>query len=821
MEVRQQSLPSHFVSSSSEPTSGSLDVHDDSHCSTMIAMMRTRSTKPESISFIEEGLAKDRFCHVTKVLVKDECDGAVERIWDFIEDTCCDRSIDRNHAKTWTQPLHFPSASSTVPSTSTAAGGTGSAVSVQFQNFGAGWVVGDVRELLAERVFEPLYKTKELHSSKEGFELLLHSETSAHAVQDLDLPSTSLEGTATSSPRSPDCVVSSNSSCNEGRCWRSLIVLSTGGFDACDTNQLSVTLVDTVNQRREQKYLSSGDVLIFFPDICIETVFPTHSASDYLNSSSSYCQVSAIMYCSMQEASDLSNDNKLWNKKIEAYKQRQTSDYCVYDEIWTKPSMLTNNARCYFRTGPPLLSRRLAELYALIPYHSEDWKREINRAVIRGVRFTDESHDEMNADVPSTVLPSNVQPPCPAESKQLTCMDPCLLSGQDKYLGGMAAGASVYGVPGTARRVLRISVETGEMDCIGPEYDGKFKWLRGVDIPPSSDYPDGCCIALPCNHLSFLKVVPFDATTGKRDIVYTVETNQLKDECADIPGWYYHGGNLASNGWIYCIPANANRVAKIHPLTDEVSFIGPILEGRQKWYGGIVGSDDCIYGIPHNAQSVLKIDPNADTVILLEGTHQPLPEGRWKWHGGLRAGHKIIGFPNNSDNVLVIDCDRSKVYTVGSSDVLQSGRHRIPQDGRYKYLGGALTSDGRFAYLFPCDAERILRIDLESDQLTLVGPSLLDGENKFQNGFCGIDGCLYGIPQRAMGVLRIRPPQSGMEYDEKEVIDVIPCGENMVGTGDKFEGGVMGPDDCIYCIPLRARACVKIIPSLRSSSKRI
>lgn len=132
-----------------------------------------------------------------------------------------------------------------------------------------------------------------------------------------------------------------------------------------------------------------------------------------------------------------------------------------------------------------------------------------------------------------------------------------------------------------------------------------------------------------------------------------------------------------------------------------------------------------------------------------------LPEGQWKFHGGLRAGHKIFGFPNNADNVLVINCNENRVYTIG--DNLQSGHHRIPQDGRYKYLGGAVTSDHAFAYLFPCDAEQVLRINCVTDKLELVGPRLLDGENKFQNGFCCRDGCIYGIPQRASGVLRIVP----------------------------------------------------------------
>ena len=69
-----------------------------------------------------------------------------------------------------------------------------------------------------------------------------------------------------------------------------------------------------------------------------------------------------------------------------------------------------------------------------------------------------------------------------------------------------------------------------------------------------------------------------------------------------------------------------------------------------------------------------------------------------------------------------------------------------------------MTLDGKFAYLFPCDAEYVLKFDMESDECQLVGPHLTEGENKFQNGFVGRDGCIYGCPQRASGVLRIIPP---------------------------------------------------------------
>jgi len=604
--------------------------------------------------------------------------------------------------------------------------------------------------------------------------------------------------------------------------------------------------------------LEKGDVLLWLSNRNDGIVHTAVSSGSNRNDQSARDvaptkKYGAFAFCSMQPAK--STTPHQLSLKMEAYKQRRTGDHRPNSEHWLDndaddtPSD-NHHSRPFFRTSPPLLTYRQAELYGLVPYHQSSSSSHhkssnsnscedvdsgncnsnhprtkiMEHALIRGVRFAPESLPTR----PALLLPQQQQQQqhtstsTPAHLVHLTAANKNEpnLQGQDKYLGGMASpcGRYVYGVPGSARRVLRIRVRDGHMDWIGGATTGKFKWLRGVEVPPppppcaddddSDDrqrYPFGCCLALPCNAASILKVNP--AT----DQVYTFGEDLLRNCGSDR--WHYHGGNLAANnGWIYAIPANAERVLKFHPFTDEAMFIGPSFVGGQKWFGGIVGSDGCIYGVPHNERGVLKIDPITDEVSLLVLENgQLLPEGQWKWHGGLRAGHKIYGFPNNADNILVIDCQQGRVYTVGDSSKLQSGRHRIPQDGRYKYLGGALSLNGNFAYLFPCDAERVLRIDCETDELCLVGPLLLEGENKFQNGFVGRDGCLYGIPQRSSGVLRVTPAAvSGLDEDH---VDFMDCGYSLVGVKDKFEGGVLGADGCIYCIPLRAKTCVKIVPA--------
>jgi hypothetical protein len=499
--------------------------------------------------------------------------------------------------------------------------------------------------------------------------------------------------------------------------------------------------------------------------------------------------------------------------------------------------------------GAPPLTLREAELYGLIPYRRssddacyDDKLRhdDIERAVIRGVRFVDGvylaggSWHIMDGKFTGReaaigkVPPKKEMPICTALMDILTpsLVDgaPVSMSGQDKYLGGMASpcGRYVYGVPGHAKQVVKVDVQSCHVDFIGPEFVGEFKWLRGVSIPGhlmgrnddgSLAYPSGCCLALPCNSKDGC-VLKIDCDKSHVTTFITGDPIPNVDE-----GWLYHGGNLAMDGIVYAIPASSPRVMRIDARKETTEYLGPNFPGKAKWYGGITGCDGCFYGIPHNATGVLKINPvTQEVTILAEGS---FPEGEWKWHGGLASQDKskIIGFPNNADSVLVIDVVYQQVRTIGDSTTLRSGYHRVPQDARYKYLGGSLTADGKYAYLFPCDAEYVLRIDMETEELKLVGPHLTEGENKWQNGFVGNDGCIYGIPQRSSGVLRIIPPgvkrfgRNGTALsDTEEYIDVIYCGDEMVGCKDKFEGGVLGHDGKIYCIPLRAKAFIRITP---------
>lgn len=273
--------------------------------------------------------------------------------------------------------------------------------------------------------------------------------------------------------------------------------------------------------------------------------------------------------------------DELNNKKFEAYRAGRTGDHRPDVESWhdhrratmwnsfgkdttqIQPSLFQ---RPRYRLGPPDLTVRQAELYGVLPYNS-DYSNHNERAIAHGVRFATGMESETEVEEPEPSIDA-----CTARLKFLTNH----LVGQDKYLGGMASpcGRYIYGVPGHAKQVIRVTAQTGEVDWIGQQYTGEFKWLRGVEIPPCEKHPSGCCVALPCNSHRGC-VLKIDPETSQ---VSTFITNELEFG----EGWLYHGGNLASDGYIYAVPASARRVMKIDPIKETTEYIGPDFEGKAK-----------------------------------------------------------------------------------------------------------------------------------------------------------------------------------------------------------------------------------------------
>jgi hypothetical protein len=365
------------------------------------------------------------------------------------------------------------------------------------------------------------------------------------------------------------------------------------------------------------------------------------------------------------------------------------------------------------------------------------------------------------------------------------------IKGEDKWLGGeKARDGVIYGVPGSGQYVLKIDPRTGEVKNIGPKLchpivqtslkRNAFKWLRGICAS------DGNIYGVPSNADSVLKIDP------RTDEVTTIG-GPLKGQ------WKWHGGVLANDGNIYGIPCNAETVLKINPTTGEVTTFGGPFKGQNKWYGGLLARDGCIYGIPNCADRVIKIDPATQTATTIGDGAIPL--GGWKWHGGVvGTDGTIYGMPSHADSVVKIVPSTGEVKEIGGP--FPESTYHKGQKRTYKYGGGVVGTDG-CVYALPSDADSVIKIIPETEEVRVIGPRFSNRINKWQNGFTGRDGAIYAIPCDADAVLKIVP----------ETEEVLLVGGPFTEGKEKWEGGVVGDDGAMYCVPQQSGAVLKIDPA--------
>ena len=417
-------------------------------------------------------------------------------------------------------------------------------------------------------------------------------------------------------------------------------------------------------------------------------------------------------------------------------------------------------------------------------------------------------------------------PPRPTPHPALRYLEPSPpLVGQSLYLGGEnGPDGLIYCIPGHATRVLQINPSTDECVQIGPEFVGKFKWLRGIRA-------NGIVYGLPCNSPSVLRI---DARNSEKaveittlDLPYhTLDDHAEEQERQRTIPWKYHGGSISPiDDCIYCIPQSATQVLRINPQTDECTFVGPKLPGKYKWYGGVVGVDGAIYGTPHNSHAVLRICPHkrkdgtVEVEVQLVGN---LGDASHQWHGaGVSSDGTIVCIPANTSRVLLITPpidinDPPTLELLGDEGVVATGEHAGRPDRKYKYLG-AVSDPNHNVYCLPSGTERVLRINTETKIVNEVGPSVfLSGmerlkQNKWQNGFyCPKSECIYAIPLAAETVLKIN--FKDIDQDGDPVVSTMGLPAEPFGGLAKWEGGVMAENGVMYCMPNNFKRVLRIEP---------
>lgn len=295
----------------------------------------------------------------------------------------------------------------------------------------------------------------------------------------------------------------------------------------------------------------------------------------------------------------------------------------------------------------------------------------------------------------------------------------------------LTSSPAIYCIPSNVERVLKIDILTDKLTEIGPVFtEGQNKWYGGIRGK------DGCIYGVPYTASGVLRIDP------------STDNVQVLGKFP-IGGWKWHGGLMCPlNGVIYAFPAHANTVlcvdtnpkppcGRAGQFDDEEWRISTIPihkhsndndpdDLRYKWLGGAYGADGCIYGMPSDASSILRIDPH---------------------HPDNRAVATTFG------NVNVNDCNASPSVLLN------------------KWQGGVLSPTDGCVYAVPANANTVLKIDtnpntpldIEYLDCNLARDSWFENtdynnlEDKWQGGFLGRDGNIYGIPECVDRVMKLTP----------------------------------------------------------------
>ena len=195
-----------------------------------------------------------------------------------------------------------------------------------------------------------------------------------------------------------------------------------------------------------------------------------------------------------------------------------------------------------------------------------------------------------------------------------------------------------------------------------------------------------------------------------------------------------------------------------------------LLPGSHKHLGGAYDSTDgCIYGVPANSPSLLCLYPD-DLTGAYKLKSIALPERirsrRFKWLRGIFAHGYLWAIPAWADCVLCVDVDaywgRRKETEHGIVQLLDLPAAHTPN--QWQWHGAGINEEKTAIYCIPSNAHQVLKVDCQTKQTSLIPihsdttkyPSFtVDTRNKWYGGIRGADNCVYGIPYRSCAVLKI------------------------------------------------------------------
>jgi len=339
---------------------------------------------------VAEALAKDGYIVLPGVLSTSECADELSRMWEYVERVS--PGVLRDEPASWypagykypgTKGGHKAGEEAAAPDPWPHSGWR--SFCDMMQTHQAGWVFTELREKLATRVFEPLYGTRELHASKEGF--TFHRPTATGEGRGIH-PGVDKQAFVCGQPShtSGEHFDQGHSESGLQYIQSSTSLLDQQSEDACflcwpGSHRCHQQLTKSTHRGRSHWVpltdaeldelraagleprrvpVKAGDVILWRSDLA-------HSAAPPLGPRPNF---RAVSYTCMLPAA-LTPAHVL-AKKVEAYRHGHTGDHAPSREYWhtSKLDEATESTRrpWYVDGKPPRLTPRQAELFGIVPY---------------------------------------------------------------------------------------------------------------------------------------------------------------------------------------------------------------------------------------------------------------------------------------------------------------------------------------------------------------------------------------------------------------------------------------------------------------------
>jgi hypothetical protein len=237
-------------------------------------------------------------------------------------------------------------------------------------------------------------------------------------------------------------------------------------------------------------------------------------------------------------------------------------------------------------------------------------------------------------------------------------------------------------------------------------------------------------------------------TTSSSDVPYSINNNLM-------PGSHKHLGGAydKTDGCIYGVPANSKSVLCLYPVDTDGNKIKIVAGGN-------------------NTKATPVVDYRITTIPLPESVHQY----QFKWLRGIFAHGYMWAIPSWANCVLCVDIDkywgrRGSNNDDGTNDSnyddfitlipLPPG-HELQT---WQWHGAGINREQNAIYCIPSNAKQVLKVDLITKTTSFIPiegydvksyPNFsIDMTNKWYGGIVGVDNCVYGIPYRSCAVLKI------------------------------------------------------------------